>query len=220
MDDPGVAEKEVVQALNELETINRWLGGYGVILNALKNISHGNQPMSVMDLGCGGGDTLRVIAKRSAKFKREVMLTGVDWNPLMTRFASEKSLAYPNLSYKTLSIWDDQLLEEKADVTMNSLFCHHFDDEELVKLVSRMYQLATGYVIINDIHRHWLAYYLIKYITAVFSKTFIVRYDAPLSVARSLTRAEWEIILAKAGIKKYTIKWMWAWRWQIIIPKA
>jgi hypothetical protein len=79
--------------------------------------------------------------------------------------------------------------------------------------------LCNKYVVINDLHRHWLACYLIKYITAFFSKTYLVKYDAPLSVARSLTRQEWVSMLEQAGLKKYSIKWMWAWRWQIIIPK-
>jgi 2-polyprenyl-3-methyl-5-hydroxy-6-metoxy-1,4-benzoquinol methylase len=219
MDDPAVAENEVVQALKELETINRFLGGYNVVLNALRQIEKTGQVLSIMDLGCGGGDTLRVIAGRFKQKKQKIMLTGIDWNPVMTRYAALNSEKCAGVSYKTMSIWDDALLAEKAEVTMNSLFCHHFDDAALVLLIRRMQSLCTRYTLINDIHRHWLAYYSIKWITAVFSKTFLVRYDAPLSVARSLTKKEWQLILEKAGIKHYTIKWMWAWRWQIIVPK-
>ena len=219
MDDPAVAEKEVVQALRELETINQYLGGYAVVLNAIRKIEREKPVLSIMDLGCGGGDTLRVIAKRARRKNHKMVLTGIDWNPVMTKYAVFQSQQYPDVAYKTMSIWDDALLKEKAEVTMNSLFCHHFDDAELVQLINRMQVLCTRYTVINDIHRHWLAYYSIKWITAIFSKTFLVRYDAPLSVARSLTRKEWQKILEKAGIRNYYIKWMWAWRWQIIIPK-
>jgi SAM-dependent methyltransferase len=219
MDDPAVPENEVIQALRELETINKFLGGYAVVLNAFEEIEHNDQITSVMDLGCGGGDTLRVLAARANKKKSALKLLGIDWNPVMTTYAASQSIHYPSISYKTISIWDDKLLNEKADVTMNSLFCHHFDDAELVQLILRMHTLCTKHVVINDLDRHWFAYYSIKWITALFSKTFLVRYDAPLSVARSLSRAEWQAILRKAGITIYSIKWMWAWRWQIIIPK-
>lgn len=172
-----------------------------------------------MDIGCGGGDVLRTIARWASKKKISVNLIGVDMNPLMTDFAAQHSKQFSNISYRTLNVWDDALLAEKADITMNSLFCHHFDDAELVRLMERMHALAGKAVIINDLHRHWFAYHSIKWITAVFSDNSLVKYDAPLSVARSLRRAEWESVLSRAGISNYSINWKWAWRWQIIIDK-
>jgi len=219
MDDPAAPQKDVRQALRELEVINQWLGGYNVILDALDKISAHKKQLTIMDLGCGGGDVLRAIAAWAKKKKLDVNLIGVDWNPLMTAYAQEQSKAFPNISFRTLSVWDDALMSEKADVTMNSLFCHHFDDKELIKLMERMYTLSNHAVIVNDIHRHWFAYHSIKWITAAFSRTYLVKYDAPLSVARSLKRNEWERVLQTAGIKDYSISWKWAWRWQIIIPK-
>lgn len=220
MDQPGVAESEIHQALEELETINKLLGGYHVIFNALEQLDWSAQPVTIMDLGCGGGDMLRAIAQWAEKIKRKVNLTGVDMNPVMIDFAKKKSSAFPNIHFLTLNIFDDTLMELKADVTMNSLFCHHFSNEELVDLLTRMHKLSGRAVIINDIHRHWFAYYSIKIITWLFSKTYLVKYDGPLSVARSLTREEWKKILNAAGIMNYKLRWMWAWRWQIIITKS
>ncbi|MBC8046439.1 MAG: SAM-dependent methyltransferase, partial [Fimbriimonadaceae bacterium] len=59
MDQPGVEEKEIHQALRELEIINKKLGGYHVILNALNKIKWPDRVLVIMDLGCGGGDMLR-----------------------------------------------------------------------------------------------------------------------------------------------------------------
>ncbi|MBC8172390.1 MAG: methyltransferase domain-containing protein [Chitinophagales bacterium] len=219
MDQPGVAEKEIHQALRELEIINKRLGGYHVILNALNAIRWPDRVVTIMDLGCGGGDMLRAIARWAEKKKRKVKLIGVDWNPVMTTYAAERSGEFQNISYKTVSVFDDTLPDEKADVTMNSLFCHHFDNDELILLMKRMYALAALGVIVNDIHRHWFAYHSIKMITLLFSRTYLVKYDGPLSVARSLKRKEWEDILSAARITNYKLRWMWAWRWQIIVEK-
>ena len=68
---------------------------------------------------------------------------------------------------------------------------------------------------INDLHRHPLAYYLIKWLTKLFSKSYLVKYDAPLSVARAFKKKEWEILLKDAGITNYTIQWQWAFRYLI-----
>ncbi len=219
MDQPGVAPEETRKALRELETVNKLLGGYHVILDALHQLEWNDEPVTIMDLGIGGGDMLRAIAKWSEKNKRKVNLIGVDWNPVMIEYAKNKSQNFSNIKFITMNVFDDKLLNEKADITMNSLFCHHFNNDELIALVKRMYKLASRAVIINDLHRHWFAYYSIKLITTLYSTTYLVKYDGPLSVARSLTRKEWEDVLSKAGIKNYKLRWMWAWRWQIIIKK-
>ena len=146
-------------------------------------------------------------------------MIGIDMNPVMTEYASTHSKNYSNIHFKTLNVFDDALLNEKADITMNSLFCHHFNQQELIALLKRMYQLSTRSVLINDLHRHLIAYYSIKLLTSVFSGTYLVKYDGPLSVARALNRMEWEEVLNGAGIADYKLRWMWAWRWQLIIGK-
>lgn len=220
MDAPGVAEHETRQALRELEVVNELLGGYNVVLHALGQLDWPAREVTIIDMGCGGGDMLRAIAVWAIKHNHKVKLIGVDWNPVMTAYATERSSQYNNISFKTLSVFDDTLLAEKADITMSSLFCHHFDKKELVDLVSRMYHLAGYAVIINDLHRHWFAYYSIKMLTSVLSKTYLVKYDAPLSVARSFIRNDWKEILSEANIANYSLNWKWAWRWELIIKKA
>ena len=219
MDQPDVPVADIHQALRELETINKLLGGYNVIFNALNKIDFRDDVVSILDLGCGGGDILRAVADWAKKKKIKVKLTGIDWNPVMTSFAVANAKDYPEITFKTMSIFDDALLSEEAHITMNTLFCHHFSNEEIKVLLKRMMELSSVAVIINDLHRNWFAYYSIKYITAVFSKAYLVKYDAPLSVARSLSRKEWEAILNDTGASNYKLNWKWAWRWQIIIRK-
>ena len=154
-----------------LEVVNEWLGGYGVILNVLDRLQWPDKSVvSIMDLGCGGGDTLRAVAKWARKRKHAVSLTGIDWNPVMTRFATEHSQDYGNIRFRTLSIFDEALDQDKADIVMCSLFCHHFEHDALVKLLQRMRQLANKTIIINDLHRHWFAYYSIAWLRPFFQR--------------------------------------------------
>ena len=76
----------------------------------------------------------------------------------------------------------------------------------------------TGFFI-NDLQRHPLAYYSIKWITKLFSRSYLVKNDAPLSVARAFEKKEWEQIFLKAGIKNYSIRWKWAFRYLIVYKK-
>ena len=72
---------------------------------------------------------------------------------------------------------------------------------------------------INDLHRHWLAYYLIKYITKFFSRSYLVKNDACFSVARSFTKKDWNHLFQQAGLNNYSINWRWAFRFLVIFKK-
>ena len=106
--------------------------------------------------------------------------------------------------------------EDKPDIIFSSLFCHHFTEAELTAMLPWMKKNATLGFFINDLHRHTLAYYSIKWISSLFSKSYLVKNDAPLSVARGFTKNEWEQIFKMAGITHFSIYWKWAFRHLII----
>jgi hypothetical protein len=101
----------------------------------------------------------------------------------------------------------------KPDIIFSSLFCHHFTDEQLVSMIRWMERNSTTGWYVNDLHRHPLAYYSISWLTRWWSRSYLVKNDAPLSVLRGFTRAEWKTILQEAGIEGYQLKWKWAFRW-------
>jgi len=69
---------------------------------------------------------------------------------------------------------------------------------------------------INDLHRHPLAYYSIKFLTSIFSRSKLVKNDAPLSVARGFKRKDWVWLMNESGLKAGLIQWKWAFRYLII----
>lgn len=219
MDQPGVPPAEIHIALKELEIINRLLGGYAVMSDALKKFCIKGKVLKVVDIGSGGGDMIRACSRWAFNKNYPVMFCGIDMNPEMTRYSIRKTRPHPSVQFITMNVFDPALNNLEADIFMNSLFCHHFDTPDLEKLVRILYINAKVGVIINDLHRHWFAYHSIKIITALFSRSSLVKYDGPVSVLRSLTRNEWKEILERAGISKYTIRWKWAWRWQILLYK-
>lgn len=220
MDDLDLATEELRQNLDELETINTWLGGYRPVLAALARLRPQFAPdraLRLADLGSGGGDTLRRIAAWARQRRVPVALTGVDANAFMLDYAAAKSQAYPEISYQQLDIFSPEFAAQPYDVLTASLFCHHFTDAELVALLRRWQQQAQLAVVINDLHRHPLAYYSIRYLTKMLGGSRLVQHDAPLSVARAFSRADWQRLLAQAGITRYRLRWCWAFRWQVVI---
>ncbi len=219
MDDLTLATDALRQNLDELETINTWLGGYQPVLAALDRLKSRfppGRPVRLADLGSGGGDTLRHIARWGRQKAIPLLLTGIDANPFMHSYAAAKSAGYPEISYQQTDIFSAEFQTQPFDVLTCSLFCHHFTDEELVPLLRQWHQQARVAVVINDLHRHWLAYYSIKWLTRLLGGSYLVQHDAPLSVARAFRRADWVSLLARAGIRNYELRWRWAFRWQVI----
>jgi len=221
MDNLTLASDALRQNLDELETINTWLGGYAPVLQALDELttSSSSQSLRVADLGCGGGDTLRRMAAWGRSRGKKLVLLGIDANTFMLDYAATRSQQYPEIQYQQADVFSPDFRAQHYDVVTASLFCHHFPDEQLVLLLRYWHQQAR-YVIINDLHRHWLAYYSIKWLTRLFRGSYLVQNDAPLSVARAFTRQDWQQLLHQAGITNYRLRWCWAFRWQVIIKNA
>ena len=222
MDDLTLASDDLRRNLDELETINTWLGGYAPVLHALStlqpSLAQRTTSLQVADLGCGGGDTLRRIAEWARRRKQPVALIGIDANTFMLDYAAARSQHYPEITYQQADVFSPAFQAQPYDVITASLFCHHFPDEQLVTLLSQWQKQVRLCVIINDLHRHWLAYYSIKWLTRLFRGSYLVQNDAPWSVARAFTRHDWQQLLHRAGITNYSLRWRWAFRWQVIIP--
>ena len=220
MDDLDCKGEVVDQTLHELDFINHWLGGNAVTLNGLKKLLSkvdSKKDISIVDLGCGSGEMLRLIAKQAKQEERNVNLIGIDANPNITSFAQNHSSAYSNIGFEAQDIFSKEFQQRKFDVVLATLFFHHFDDDQLIAFFKQLKDQVKIGIVINDIHRHPLAYHSIRLLTKFFSKSSMVKFDAPLSVLRAFKKQELINILKKAGIENYSLKWRWAFRWQVII---
>ena len=220
MDNLNCSGDIVDQTLRELEIINRRLGGTNVTLQGIESLLKNNhlRELTLADIGCGGGDILKQVAAWGMKNNLKLDLIGIDANPGIISFARTNTSAFGNIHYETLNILSNEFRNKQFDIVLATLFTHHFSNDELVSMFKSLLSQARVGVVINDIHRHWLAYHSIRFLTKFFSKSPMVKYDAPLSVLRAFRRNELKTILAQAGITNYSLTWHWAFRWQLIIP--
>lgn len=220
MDDLHCHGEVVHQTLRELDIINRRLGGNAVTLDGLATLLR-NYPASrevvIFDMGCGSGTLLKQMAQWGRRHKRNLRLVGCDANPHIAAYAKQHTRDYPEIEILTANIFDAATFDRPADVITATLVLHHFSDDELVYLLRLFAQRARVGVVINDLHRHALAYYAIRAITRLFSRSAMVQFDAPLSVARAFRKSEWRHLLAQAAVTRYRIRWRWAFRWQVVI---
>jgi len=215
LDADDIPAADLFQNLKELDTINTLLGGYKISLSALHTVIQNDKPYTLVDIGCGGGDTLKYIFNWNKGAKKNLSLIGIDIKPVCIEYAKTNTAKLP-IRY----ICDDYRClyehESSVDIIHASLFCHHLTEEQLVELVTFALK-HKAILIVNDLERNPIAYYSIKWLTRLFSKSYLVKNDAPLSVARGFKKREWAAILSKAGATNFTIKNKWAFRHQVIV---
>lgn len=217
-DDINIPFDDVLQNLKELNFINKFLGGHKTTVTGIKKIlgnANSTKPISICEIGCGGGDNLYAIYNYCKKNNIQATFTGLD--------IKEQCIDYSSKRYKALhATWikSDYIIADlsanKPDIIFSSLFCHHFTEPELIQMLDWMKNNSKKGFFINDLQRNPVAYYLIKLLTGFFSKSYLVKNDAALSVARSLKQKEWKSLLAAAGIFQYSIEWKWAFRYLIV----
>jgi SAM-dependent methyltransferase len=219
MDDFRVDGFILEQTLRELEIINKWLGGDYVTINAIDRLINNQKDRTwrIIDLGCGGGEMLKLIALWARKHAISVELIGIDANQYVVEYAIKNTRKFPEISFINGDVLSKEFTLLQADIITATLFTHHFSNEDLIWLLQQAKKYALVGLAINDLHRHWFAYRSINLLTALFSKSSMVKNDAGLSVLRAFRKRELINILQAAGINQYSIKWRWAFRWQVIV---
>jgi len=218
MDDFSSNGEMLRDTLDKLASINKWLGGNHVTIDGLKTLLNGHpkeQPITIVDLGCGGGDLLRDVARFGMRNGYSFKVIGVDANEDTVNYARELSRAYPEISFIHCNIYSDDFQSIEYDIVLTSLFLHHFKDEELEALLSTVLPKVSIGILVNDLHRHPMAYYLFRLLCLVISNR-MVKEDGLTSILKGFKRQELKMISAQIGAK-YEIKWKWAFRYQWII---
>ncbi|HEU4472078.1 MAG TPA: methyltransferase domain-containing protein [Flavisolibacter sp.] len=216
LDRDDIPFEDIKQNMQELDLINARLGGHAITLSGFKSLTRrepGRRQWHLAELGCGGGDNLRVIRDWAHSASLQIRLTGIDINPECISYASGEQKNH-GISF-IRSDYRDITFGEKPDIVFSSLFCHHFTDEELVYMLRWMKANSSSGFFINDLHRHPLAYHSIALLTRLFSRSYLVKNDAPLSVRRGFKKNDWRRLLSTAGISDYSCRWRWAFRWLI-----
>lgn len=216
LDADNIPFSDIKVTLDELHTVNSLLGGYKTTQRGLKFLIKNERKIKIADVGCGGGDNLKNIADWCTKNNIEAELVGIDIKKECIEYASQKTSAYNNIRYITS---DYRRVEEEFDIIHSCLFTHHLDEEQLQEYITWAKERSRLGIIVNDLHRHWLAYYSIKYITKFFSKSHLVKNDACLSVLRSFKAHEWKK-LAENTDMKYMVKWNWAFRYTTVLENG
>lgn len=223
MDDFSIVDERLTRALDNLRAVNRFLGGYRATRTVLEPLLAARRGgvLRVLDLATGVGDYLECFVRWGARQGVTVEAVGLDVNPATVAYArsSLDGALPPALRPRAHLIEGNALalpFEDGAfDVCHTALFTHHLDNTQVVALLREMDRVARHGLVVNDLHRHPLAYYGIVAIGAAMPVSPMFRHDGPVSVRRAFTREELDVLARRAGLAAYRLRWHWAFRWTL-----
>jgi len=218
MDDFSMKGELLRDTLDKLGKINKWLGGNHITLDGLRYLLKDipkDKTYTIIDLGCGHGDILRLIADYGRKNNYSFNLIGIDANQDAIDYAVELSEDYDELSFKNLDVFSEEFRNLNYDIVLSTLFLHHLDQNEIHTLLKDINAKAKLGIVVNDLHRNRMAYGLFKSLGLVISNHMIVQ-DGLTSILRAFKRKELENISKELNLKSQ-IYWKWAFRYQWII---
>ncbi|MEM6320928.1 MAG: methyltransferase domain-containing protein, partial [Bacteroidota bacterium] len=192
MDDFDMEGPLLQRSLDKLAWINYWLGGNAVTVSGLKKLWKDlplERELTIVDIGCGNGDMLRIVAKLARKEGRKVKLIGIDANDFTVNYARKLSTDYPEISYLAEMIPSKAFSTLTYDIVLSTLFLHHFTTEDLLDTLAEITTKATVGVVINDLHRHEWAIFLFRLLT-LFIPNPMIREDGITSIQKGFKKSE------------------------------
>ncbi len=212
MDDFSINDERIGSALNELQIINKFLGGNSVSEDGINNIKRSlEETIKILDVGAGASDILFDLKNKI----ENIIFYSIDKSMYTCQYQKGER---GNDKIICADAFRLPFINNSFGIVHSSLFLHHFAEKEILILLKEFSRIAKQGIIINDLRRNILAYSGIKILTLLFSKSEFVKSDGPLSVKRAFVKNDLKKILMKAGIAKYIIKRKWAFRFLIVIP--
>ncbi|MCW3766262.1 class I SAM-dependent methyltransferase [Paenarthrobacter ureafaciens] len=202
MDRPDCDLQRLNRSYARFPVVNYLLSGWHrTYRERLRPILETRGSATVLDVGCGGGDVARSLARWAAKDGYELQVTGIDPDERANGFAV-RAPAVKGVSYRRAHT--SELVAEGLafDVVLSNHVLHHLNPEQLAGMLRDSEALSSGIVLHNDLKRSNLSY-------ALFAAGFwplglgsFICGDGLTSIARSYTAPE----LRNAAPARWTVE--------------
>jgi 2-polyprenyl-3-methyl-5-hydroxy-6-metoxy-1,4-benzoquinol methylase len=204
MDEPCTYE-DFLQCLRDLRQVNRLTLSYRPTLDFLDRMlaaTTPRHPLRIVDVGSGAGDMLRRVQRWADHRCVAVTLTGIDLNPFAARAAKQLSRSDSAITWIT---GDAFAYKQPIDIVLSSLFTHHLESPEIVRFVAWSESVASCGWFINDLVREATPYKLFSVVSRLLRWHRFVQHDGPVSFRRAFREADWQRLLAEAGIPRSSV---------------
>ncbi|MBY0524764.1 MAG: methyltransferase domain-containing protein [Gemmataceae bacterium] len=222
MDQPGLGERQHIDALNGLRRINVFSGSAGILWRPIRALARerGFEPLRLLDLATGSGDVPIRLCLKARRAGVDLRAAACDVNPQAIRYAAQRATqCNAPVDFFPLDAVRDAI-PAGFDIITSSLFLHHLETEQAVSLLRRAAEATRTLVLINDLVRCRAGYALAFLGTRLLSRSPVVHVDGPRSVEGAFTRAEAAGLARQAGLEGATVARRWPFRFLLTWRKG
>jgi ubiquinone/menaquinone biosynthesis C-methylase UbiE len=203
IDTGNYTSAEYEDCIGELQLVNRWMGDAHTLKSTLlRDVDAKDlKTFSVLDVGAGSGELLRVAVTWARETNRTIRAVGLELNERSAWAILEESREFPEISSVRGDAMELPFADADFDYVICSLFTHHFVEDQVVQILREMGRVARRRIIVIDLHRHPLAYFLYTTLGKVVLKNRLLRHDGSLSILRSFKPDELFALAKRAGLR-------------------
>ena len=208
LDKGSYTAEEYEGCLVELRRVNEWLGDANALRDSLfKEIRRRElQTFSVLDVGAGSGELLRVTAKWARETNRQASLVGLELNERSAQAILDESTDFGEIFSVRANGFQLPFGDNSFDYVIQSLTLHHFDDAGAVKILREMARVARSGIFVIDLNRNPVAYLFYTTIGHLFLHNRLIREDGALSILKSFKPEEMKEIAQQAGLANASVE--------------
>lgn len=199
--------EEYDRFLSDIQLVNRFAGDNRALRRTLlREVRETDlKAFSVLDVGAGSGQLLKLIARRARREQRVARLVGLELNARSAYLIHEGSADIPEIRSVRGDALKMPFADRSFDYAVSSLFAHHLKDEEIVAALHEMSRVSRRGVFLIDLHRHPMALVAYKAFCTAFAISRLVREDGSLSILRGFKRPELADLARKAGFENFKV---------------
>jgi len=212
MDAPDIPSGLLIDDLRNLRLLNRYLGNYRNVLRGLARFAAKQNHFSLLDVGTGSGDVPRRIVQWARREGLRARVTALETNRITVAQAVEQTRRFGEISLVRGDAVSLPFCRASFDFVLASQLLHHYSEERVIVLLRHWAAVARRGIIVSDLIRHPLPYYGIRLLTRLLTRNVMTLTDAPLSVRRGFTLAEWKKLFAAADIGSCEVYWTFPFR--------
>jgi ubiquinone/menaquinone biosynthesis C-methylase UbiE len=194
---------EMACCMTDLSRVNALFGGRMVTMIHVKRLlaaRPADRPVTVLDVGTGGGDIPRALVRWARRRGRRMRVIALDRDAATVRIAARSGRDYPEITFLRGDALSLPIRSGSVDLAISAMTLHHLEPDAGVRYLTEMDAAARVGVVVNDLARSRIAHALVWLITRFVTRSAISRHDGPMSVRRSYTPGEVGALCEKAGL--------------------